>query len=405
MKRYRMERRAMQVLIVTLGTLGDLLPFLTIAKALTERGHEVTIGTSRAYESHITRLGIRFSPIPGKAVQLPAEDARFWDVNAIWRLGWEEALAPAMRPTYELVREAARRPPCVVIAHWAAFGARLAEEKLGVPLCTTYLSPDALSACDSSGTTASFWRELADGIFAPQLNAYRAELELDPIDHICSTWLHSSRGGLALFPEWFCARQSYWPAQIVTTGFVMSDESASPVALERVEEFLQAGSPPVVLTPGTGMPNARHFFQESLEACGSIGARAILLTPYHAQVPQRLPPWALHMDYVPLNRLLPRSSAIVHPGGIGTCAQAIRAAAPQLLAPIAVDQFDNAQRIQSLGLGSTIPMRDYEGRVVTQKLDELLSATADRDTHRHFAALCAHADPIGQICQLVEELL
>jgi len=271
----------MRVLLITLGSLGDLLPFLTLGKALRSRGHEVCIGTSSQHEPLIRQADFEFHALLDSAPR-PAQEARFRDPNRDWALGWAQVLAPAMAPAFELIRDKSQQG-YVVAAHWAAFGARLAEEKLGVPTCTVYLSPEALNPCDESGAPGPRWRGFSeDEAFGPLLNQYRGELGLPAVDHICSRWVHSPRLGLALFPEWFCSRPGYWPQQVTTTGFVTSDEAIMPVATQRVEAFLDTGAPPIVFTPGTGMPLAASFFKESLAACAILGARAILLTPYSA---------------------------------------------------------------------------------------------------------------------------
>lgn len=58
------------------------------------------------------------------------------------------------------------------------------------------------------------------------------------------------------------------------------------------------------------------------------------------------------MSYVSFGDLLPHCSAIVHHGGIGTTSQAFAAAIPQVVRPLAFDQFDNATRVQRLGCGA-----------------------------------------------------
>lgn len=395
----------MRVLLITLCSLGDLLPFLTIGKALRARGHEVCIGTSNQHEPLIRQADFEFHSIfDSERLQRPPQDARGSDLNRAWALDWERVMAPAMAPTFELIRDKSQQG-YVVVAHWAAFGARLAEEKLGVPTCTTYLSPEALNPCDESGARAPRWRGFSeDEVCGPLLNQYRGELGLPPVDHICSRWVHSPRLGLALFPEWFCGRPEYWPQQVGTTGFVTSDEAVMPVATQRVEAFLDTGAPPIVFTPGTGMPLAASFFKESLATCAILGARAILLTPYAGQVPTPLPPWALHVEYFPLHTLLRRSSAIVYHGGIGTCAQAIRAGVPQLVAPMVVDQFDNAHHIRTLGLGVSVPMKDYREDTVTDKLIQILSGNGIRHASQRFAARFAEKPALHDTCETIEQL-
>jgi rhamnosyltransferase subunit B len=396
----------MDVLLITLGSIGDLLPMLSIARALRSRGHGVSIAGSSRFGAHVKGYGFDFnSVLDAERVQLPPEDARLWDLNRIWSLGWERVLAPAMRPTYELIREKTRERPCVVLSHWVVFGARLAAEKLGVPLGTIYMSPEALNACDTSGIQGSRWRSFSeDEVFGPLLNAYRAELQLPPVDHIASHWLHAPQQGLALFPEWFCARRPCWPSQVTTTGFVTFDEPLGPMSFDGLDAFLDRAEPPIVFTPGTGMPQATEFFRESLAVCASLGKRAILLTPHRTQLPTELPSWALHVDYVPFARLLGRAAALVYHGGIGTCAQAIRAGIPQLVTPIKGDQFDNAQHVEALGLGLSVPMREYRERTVSQKLTQLLGDVAVTSACKVTAGRVVPEDALKRVCELVERL-
>ena len=395
----------MRILMITLGSLGDLLPFLTVGQALRARGHEVSLGTSSQLVRYVREAGFDCSSIfDGVPPQHPTEDARCRELNRAWALEWERVLAPALAPTYELIRDRSQQDT-VVVAHWTAFGARLAEEKLGVPSCTVYLSPEILNACDETRTLEPGWRGFSeDEVFGPLLNRYRDDLGLPPVDHICSRWVHSPRQGLALFPEWFRGRQPYWPAQVTLTGFVTSDDPLMPTSMQRVEAFLGTGVPPIVFTPGIGTQSAETFFKKSLSACAALGARAILLTPFSAQVPRDLPPWATHVDYIPLYTLLRRSAAIVHHGGIGTCAQAIRAGVPQLVAPMAWDQFDNAQHVRALNLGVSVPMKDYREDVVTDKLIQLLSGNGIRHACQHLAGQFARNNPLDSICEVIERL-
>jgi rhamnosyltransferase subunit B len=276
----------MRFLIVTLGSLGDLLPFLSITKELVARGHEVSIAGSSNFEPFVKGIGVEFtSVLASDRIQRPAEDARLWDVGRIWALGMERVLAPAMRPTYELIRDRTRHDSCIVLARWAVFGARLAAEKLGIPLCTVYMSAEALNVCDPSSTASRSRGISGDDVFGPAINAYRDELGLRPVKQICESWLHSPRHGLGLFPDWFCTRQPCWPPQVTTTGFVTYDDVLEPAPVEALEAFLQAGDPPIVFTPGTGMPRAGDFFRVSLAVCASLGMRAIFLTLHHAHLP------------------------------------------------------------------------------------------------------------------------
>jgi rhamnosyltransferase subunit B len=67
---------------------------------------------------------------------------------------------------------------------------------------------------------------------------------------------------------------------------------------------------------------------------------------------------------------------VVHHGGIGTTAEALRAGIPQLIAPYAFDQFDNGRRAQKLGVAEVVLPRQMTVRRLHNRLDRLLSSNA-----------------------------
>jgi UDP:flavonoid glycosyltransferase YjiC (YdhE family) len=109
-----------------------------------------------------------------------------------------------------------------------------------------------------------------------------------------------------------------------------------------------------------------------------------------------------HFSYVPLSQLLPHAAALIHHGGIGTCSQALRASIPQVIQPLAFDQFDNAARIQKLGVGTMIPKRRFQASTIAQRLQALLGSsdvsTQCRSLQNHFLG----KNHLGESCHLLE---
>ena len=85
-----------------------------------------------------------------------------------------------------------------------------------------------------------------------------------------------------------------------------------------------------------------------------------------------LPREIVAFDYAPYGQILPRASVIVHQGGVGTTAQALRAGRPMLVVPYNHDQPDNASRIARLGVGRTLSRKRYNSSHVFKELSELL---------------------------------
>ena len=117
-------------------------------------------------------------------------------------------------------------------------------------------------------------------------------------------------------------------------------------------------------------------------------------------------PGMLWLPYVALRTLLPRSAALVHHGGIGTTAEALRAGVPQVIVPLAYDQFDNAARVTALGAGASVAggAAGARPRKLAAVLRRLLASEATRTGCARAAARCAE-DAAHDLGVQVEQLL
>jgi len=88
-----------------------------------------------------------------------------------------------------------------------------------------------------------------------------------------------------------------------------------------------------------------------------------------------LPSCVTHLDYVDFAALLPRASAFIHPGGIGSIANALAAGCPQLIVPFTNDQPENAARLRSLGVAVSIQPKSFNGPLAAKTLRKLLDHT------------------------------
>jgi len=291
---------------------------------------------------------------------------------------------------------------------------------LGISLVTAYLQPAMLRTrygpLEIAGVQVPAWLPVRfrdwlwrmidalylDRLLGPALNQFRGQLGLEPVNRILGHWIHSPDRGIALFPDWFAKPRPDWPKQLVVTGFPLFDEGSLRELPPELEKFLAQGDPPVVFTPGSAMEHATEFFQVSLETCLALRRRGIFLTPYRDQLPRRLPPTIRHFDYLPFSRVLPHAAVLVYHGGIGSCAQAMKAGIPHLITPMAHDQFDNAFRVEALGLGCSVRRNRYVKSVVIDKLGNLLNAESIKLRCREVAEMFGRKNPFAEICDLVE---
>jgi UDP:flavonoid glycosyltransferase YjiC (YdhE family) len=213
---------------------------------------------------------------------------------------------------------------------------------------------------------------------------------------------------LGLFPDWFGPRQPDWSQDARIVGFPLWDSSADTQLSSAVQDFLSAGPPPVAFSPGSANRSAHAFFAAAVEACDRLGCRGILLTKYDHQLPASLPDSVRHFGFVPLSKLLPHTAALVHHGGIGSCAQGLAAGVPHVVQPMSYDQFDNSRRLVRLGVAAEIPVRRFRGRAVADALAILLDsptvAARCRELAAELAARCDGPAALAAACDALEQL-
>lgn len=411
----------MKILLAAAGSLGDTLPFIALGLALQQRGHQVHLFAAETYASHAA--GLPFTPVASVAeTDALLRDPRVTDPRGgMGLIG--QAFADGLPRAYEAMKAEVVPGQTVAVGSTLAFATRLLKDALGVPVATVHLSPavfrsvhqpprlgphDVLGHLPASLQRATWWladRLVLDRLFTRPFNAYRHQLGLAPVDRMFGAWLHRVDVTLGMFPPWFAPPQPDWPAGLICTGFPLYDSSDAHPLTPELEAFLSAGEPPMGFTSGTANATSHGFFAASAAACELSGRRGLLITKAADQLPARLPPGVLHVPYAPFSQLLPRLSAFVHHGGIGTTSQALRAGVPQLVRPMAYDQFDNAQHVQRLGVGEQLLPVRYAADAVARALERLTTDRAVNTRCGAVAALCsADGNAISVACDGVSSL-
>jgi rhamnosyltransferase subunit B len=380
-----------RILFNTFGSYGDLYPYLALGGELRRRGHDVAIATSALYRSKVESSGLTFHPVRPD-VSFDDRELLAYVMDA--KRGSERIirfLSSSVRESYadlvELVSQADR-----VVTHPITFASVLAAQKLRKPWVSSVLSPISfLSAHDPcvlapapwlhrlsflgpkiTGAWMAFGKRQALHWLKPVL-ALRADLRLNAGENPLFEGQHSPALVLALFSSLLARPQPDWPPQTVLTGFCFYDQGETSAPLQ---SFLDAGPAPVVFTLGSSaVGTAGDFYAQSLRAVQRLGVRAVFLTGSQPQeLPEKLPGEIIVVPYAPHFRLFSRAAAIVHQGGIGTTAQAMRAGRPMLIVPFGHDQFDNAERVRRLGAAEVIPRTRYTARTAEKRLRLLLGS-------------------------------
>jgi UDP:flavonoid glycosyltransferase YjiC (YdhE family) len=383
-----------RVVVTTFGSLGDLHPYLALALGLRARGHDVVVATGQCYREKIEAHGLGFAAVRPDCdwVTDPERMRRLshprWGLIRVLQMQLR-SLRKAYADTLVAVEGAG-----LLIGNQFAYSARMVAEKTGIPWASVIHSPIGLySAYDPTLLPVlpvaskhlrflgpAFWGPLGQflkwgtGWLAEPWRRFRREIGLPPVTELNPlTDGHAPGLHLALFSKWLADTQPDWPPQTVVTGFPWYDEGGSARLPPMLARFLDTGPPPVVFTLGTTLATRPGTFYEcSARAASLLGRRAVLILRDARNRPQSLPDGVVAFDYAPFFELFRRAAAVVHHGGIGTTALAMRSGCPMLVMPSAWDQPDNAERAARLGIARTIPRHRYTPAHVAAELHELL---------------------------------
>jgi rhamnosyltransferase subunit B len=416
-------RRRLHVLLPTLGSAGDVHPVIALGLALRARMHRATIMTNPLFQPLIEEQGLQFLPVGSIAdAHAAIADPDLWHRRRGFGVVAQRVMVPAIARIYRLI-EAHADADTVVAASSICLGARVAQEKLGVPTATLHLQPSVIRSLVDAGMVGDFrisasqplWFKRAffrlvdwavvDHELKRPLNEFRTTLGLAPVERLLRRWLHSPQCVIGFFPEWFARPQPDWPPQTHLVGFALWDgASGAAHTPSEAQEFIDGGAPPVIFTPGSAGSTMQRFFLESVEAARVLGVRAMLITNFPEQLPRELPSGVSAFGYLPFSAVLPRAALLVYHGGIGTLAQSIKAGIPHLVVPNGHDQFDNGWRIEQLGLGRSLAQTRYRARRAATAIRAILDDGALQQRCRDYAVRIDSPAALTRACELIEGL-
>ncbi len=357
------SERRLRVLLAPFGSEGDTNPLVWLARGLRERGHECEFLITPHYASRVE--GFDWHPLGTEEdfERLAADPTLWHPLLGTFRV------AAGMQASLGEYRRAFRMLGGrfdLVVATSFAFGPLCVAEARRIPRLITHLQPvcfRSLLAPPVMGAGGA-WIPRAprvlrgagfrlidlvlDSVILPGINRFRKKLRLEPWRTFYRDGLMGSGHVAGLFPEWFCEPQPDWPPGARLFGFPAAEADAQPLP-EDLESWLSAGPAPVLWTHGSANWHVRDFQRAACRVSGVLGIRALLVSRKPPADP--LPEGVRHVAHVPFERIFSRCSAVVHHGGIGTTAKAFAAGLPQLVVPLAHDQFDNALRVERLGCG------------------------------------------------------
>jgi len=412
-------------IFLTLGTKGDLCPFLGLAIELKKRGYPAPlILSSEDHREFCESEGMEF-----EAVQTREEHERIFNHPDIWKpleglkIYLRETVVGTAEKAFHAIENQVKKQPCVLICNNIMIGGLLAREKLKIPTASVFLHPFSHFSLIDPPKDTSFKNILFKLVGKPgrafllqqrlkvlnacllPFNDLRKKEGLKPLTDIIARWRYSVPLMLDLWPEWYCPMKPDWPKQTVRTGFVNYDgpQGKEGEWIDRFEIRAFMNESPLLFTMGSGMVQdyeaqvalfsgaCKILNRKGLMISASIKGKGVVTINENFKV----------IESAPFHEVFLMGAAIITHGGIGTVARALASNKPILVAPLAFDQFDNGYHVQRLRAGLCIPFRSLTPRKLARALDRLVSPASGVFVKRPKDTV----DGIQTTCDLIENKL
>ena len=384
----------MKICIFSIGTQGDVRPFVALGLGLQAHGHQVCIATGRSCEVLVRSSGLAYAPLTADFLDVMARDPEVLQrgLNPLALLRTARRELKAMSADWPEQAMSAARGASLLMGNGmvAALAAALGEH-LDIPVVETHLQP--VSPCPDippmmlppprrprAGVINQglyhACRVLTWQMMAPAYAAVRQQLSLPPLPWY-GPFYRRQRPHRVLygFSPSLIPRSPYWPDNVQVAGNWFFDEGARWQPPAALRDFLAAGPKPVYVGFGSMLgDDAERLSEVWRQALKNTGQRGIFATGWGG-LQAVDDPQVFCLDAAPHDWLFPRVAAVVHHGGAGTSAAAARAGVPSVVMPFFGDQPFWAWRLASVGAApAAVSRKTLSVDAATKALQEALAA-------------------------------
>lgn len=367
----------MKITILTIGSRGDVQPYVALGKGLQQAGFTVRLATHDTFAPLIHEAGLQLFPMGGNIQAITQGEAGRHlieaggnPVQSLRRLA--AALDPVMAEGLRDSWWACQGADAVISSGTAYWGYDIAEH-LGIPYffaglqplfpTGSFLHPMAPPSLRLGGwanrATHEFFSWFYWRLFRDPINRWRRETLGQPPRYQC----------LFTSPHWCTVPKLFgyspvvlphppdWPDTCHVTGYWFLDHPQDFQPPRALQDFLAAGPPPISIGFGSmTYRDPEQITELTLAALAKTHQRGILLTGWGGIDQGDLPDHVLKLESAPHDWLFPKMKAIVHHGGAGTTAAALRSGVPSVVVPFFADQPFWGRRLMDLGVSpSPIP--------------------------------------------------
>ncbi len=402
---------------------------IAVGLGLRARGHDVRVAVEVLHRATVEATGLTVYSLPGDTAALLSADTRTLLTAAtpahFLRHLLREHLLPLLPATVDALR-AACADADLLVSSALQLGAPIVADLLDIRWASVAFSPLSVPSRFIAPAPlplpipgrfqplvnraawfvgAAVFREIGD----QPINAVRGAYGLAPRHDLLLTGATSRTLTAVATSPAFVPPPPDWPASVRMTGFLFWDTPDGWWEPAEMTAFLAEPTPVIAVSSGSMGPFVGDvfapFYATSVAAIRQIGARAVVIGAAPGSLPTPFPPDVYALPYAPFSGLYPRCTAVIHHGGIGTTAQALRAGVPALVVPWGVDQsFDGAQ-VARLGAGKWLARRRYTVARAAEALTALLYHPPYRERAEAIAGRIAQENGVATLCLTIEDLL
>ncbi len=417
----------MKITISSVGSRGDVQPYVALGKGLAAAGHQVTLAVDQLFQPFVEEHGLTFARLNADPIKALETDIRKVGSNPFKLFRWMADIVREMGNTYvESYLEANRDTELMLFSNVAAMVGVHVGAALDVPMISTALQPivPTQAYSYSAGMHVPEWMPFRGmfnkltytvsyrflyRLFFEMVNQGREEVLGLPslpwrmyanLDLSYYPILHGFSRHVVPFPPDYNQDQiftGYW--------FLEQDEDYSPP--ETLRRFLAEEPRPVYIGFGSMVDKeAESLTGLVVEALALANQRAVLLGGWTDLGGSGLPETILKVDSVPHDWLFPQVAATVIHGGAGTTAASLQAGTPTVVVPFFADQPFWSRRVAKLGAGpAPVPRQKLTAKHLAEAITQ---AVEDADIRQRAAEVGEklHAeDGVANAVQAVDELL
>ncbi|KAF3601440.1 hypothetical protein F2Q69_00039050 [Brassica cretica] len=383
----------MQIVMLIVGTLGDVQPFVAIAKRLQDYGHRVRLATHANFKEFVLTAGLEFYPLGGD----PKVLAGYMVKNKGFLPSPSEILIQRKQKKdiiYSLLPACQEPDPDsgisfkadAIIANPPAYGHTHVAEALRIPIhvfstmpmTPTSEFPHPLSRVKQpAGYRLSY--QIVDSLIWLGVRDMINDLRKKKLKLRSVTYLSGTQGSASLGYMWsphLVPKPIDWGPQIDVVGFCFLDLASTYEPPAELVEWLEAGDKPIYIGFGSlPVQEPEKMAEIIVEALQRTKQRGIINKGWGGLGNlKEHKDFVYLLDNVPHDWLFPRCKAVVHHGGAGTTAAGLKAACPTTIVPFFGDQPFWGERVHARGVGpSPIPVDEFS----LHKLEDAINFMLD----------------------------